>query len=416
MDVAGARRRVAEAISGEDDEDVAVRVGDHAAGELHVTISSKHPGTYYTQWVDLRADGTVHLPAPDDGFTSPAAKGTTAGTATSTDEAVALVVREVRDALSYLRELQGRQAARARPAQQPPVADDDLAEACTLWQGGRDVGSSPVRAAARVLSGVRHYFSAPFISAYDEQARTSPEVLAAGIALLRSVNAAPFRNADGWASVVGLPAGGFVGRGIASKPAEDPQIERRLRTGQIEMPLWGVSLSPAVAAGFGTRFRFELDGPFPAVPAWVHSGIKAEEQELVTGGRYRVLTREDRNGTTVVRLRWMGASGDRIGSDPLLLSVLSAASDPVDSSLTRVAGPEELKLRLSADDWATVTRAPEAATVRVTRYWAPDPDWAAGGDDEYSQWAAISAASRTTTVPAEVEAILAAVKTSKENS
>ncbi|WP_409332333.1 hypothetical protein [Trujillonella humicola] len=416
VDVAEVRRRVAEAVAGEDDEDVAVRVGSTAAGELHVTISSKHPGTYYTQWVDLRADGAVHLPAPDDGFTSPGAKGSTAGTASSTEEAVALVVREARDAVSYLREMQDRQADRARPAQQPLVAADDLAEACTFWQGGQNVGSSPVRAAARVLSGVRHYFSAPFVAAYDEQARTSPEVLAAGIALLRSVNAAPFQDADGWASVVGLLAGGFAGRGISSKPAEDPQIERRLRTGQIEMPLWGVSLSPAVAAGFGTRFLFELDGPFPAVPAWTHSGIKAEEQELVTGGRYRVLSLEERDGTTHVRLRWIGASGDRVGSNPLLLSVLAAAPGVVDSSLTRAAGQEELELRLGGDERATVTRKLGADTVTVTRYWEPGPSSNSVWDDGWNRHFAQLAASRTTTVPADVEAVLAAVIRGKEYS
>ena len=144
-------------------------------------------------------------------------------------------------------------------------------------------------------------------------------MLAAGVALLRAVNAAPHRDADAWCAAVGLPAGGFAGRGISSKPAEDPQIEKRLATGQIEMPLWGVSLSPEVAAGFGTRFLFELVGDFPAVPAWVHSGIKDDEQELVTGGRYRVLSQEERGGTTHVRLQWIGASGDRVGSDPLLL-------------------------------------------------------------------------------------------------
>jgi hypothetical protein len=278
------RRRITEHVGAWADEDVAVWVERTAGGPLHVAISSRHPGTYYEQWVDLRADGTVHLPAPDDGFTSVGAQGTTVGTATSTDEAAALVMSEVSLARARLREMQGRQAASARPAVQPPVADGDLAGACTLWQGGQNVGSSPVRGAARLLAGVDHYFSAPFIDGYDQQTRTTPEVLAAGVALLRSVNAAPFRDADGWSSAVGLPGSGFAGRGITSKTNEDPQIEERLQSGRIEMPLWGVSLSPAVAAGFGTRFLFELVGEFPAVPAWVHSGIKADERELVIGG------------------------------------------------------------------------------------------------------------------------------------
>jgi hypothetical protein len=265
---------------------------------------------------------------------------------------------------------------------------------------------------------VRHYFYADFIAAYDEQARTTPEVLAAGLALLRAVNAAPHRDADAWCAEVGLPVTAFAGRGIKSKAAEDPPIERRLRTGQIEMPLWGVSLSRAVADGFGTRFRFELVGDFPAVPAWLHSGDKEEEQELVTGGRYRVLSQEDRDGTTVVRLQWIGASGDQVGSDPLLLAVLGATPGVVDSSLTRaVWAPhtETLELQLGGEDSATITRVPGADTVKVVRYWAAEPEFEARRDDEYSQWAASVAAARTTTVPADMDAIVAAVLRGKEN-
>ncbi|MGY2082352.1 hypothetical protein [Blastococcus sp. SYSU DS0539] len=142
-----------EHVAGWDDEDVAVRVEHPAQRPLHVTISSNHPSTYYNQWVDLHSDGAVHLPAPDDGFTSVGAKGTTSGQATTTEEAVELVVREVSDAVRVLKELQARAVKRRRPSVQTPVPDDALAEACTLWQGGQNVGSSPVRAAARVLSG-----------------------------------------------------------------------------------------------------------------------------------------------------------------------------------------------------------------------------------------------------------------------
>lgn len=406
------RRHVTERLADWDDEDVAVRE-ETALHPLHVTVSSKHPDTYYTQWIDLTEQGTVELPAPDDGFTSVGAKGRAAGTATSTEEAVNLVVREVANAVSVLKKLRAQHLQWDRPGTQPPVGDDALTEACTLWQGGRDVGSSPVRAAARVLSGVRHYFHADFITAYNEQARTTQEVLAAGITLLRAVNAAPHRDAGAWAASVGLPAGGFAGRGISSKPAEDPQIEKRLATGQIEMPLWGVSLSPEVAAGFGTRFLFELVGDFPAVPAGKHSWIKQFEQELVTGGRYRVLSQEECDGTTRVRLQWFGASGDRVGSDPLLLAVLAAVPGVVHSSLKRSAGKDVLELRLGREDWATVTRTPGSETVKVVRYWAWDSDWDARGDDEYSQWAAMRAASRTTMVPADVESIVTAALTGK---
>jgi hypothetical protein len=135
----------------------------------------------------------------------------------------------------------------------------------------------------------------------------------------------------------------------------------------------------------------------------------------VTGGRYRVLSTEDRDGTTHVRLRWIGASGDSVGSDPLL----GAVPGVVHSALTRsTAAPhaETLELRMGGEDSARVTRLPGAGTVEVVRYWELDPDWAARSDDEYSQWAAMRAASRTTTVPAEVDSVVAAVLTGKETS
>ncbi|WP_448638650.1 hypothetical protein [Geodermatophilus sp. URMC 63] len=180
------------------------------------------------------------------------------------------------------------------------------------------------------------------------------------------------------------------------------------------MPLWGVSLSPGVADSFGTRFLFELVGPFPAVPAWMASGVKTEEQELVTGGRYQVLSQEQRGETTHARLRWIGASGDRVGSDNLLLALLSTVPGVVGSSLTRSAGTETLELRLGAKDSATVTRVADAEEVRVVRYWPPDAGWGANGDDPDSQWAANRVASRTTTEQATVEAIVAAVRRGRD--
>ncbi|WP_448638651.1 hypothetical protein [Geodermatophilus sp. URMC 63] len=66
-----------------------------------------------------------------------------------------------------------------------------------MWQGGRDSGSSRLRGAARVLSGVRDYFSAPFIRAQEEAARASVGELQAAVTLLRAVNAADHLDADG---------------------------------------------------------------------------------------------------------------------------------------------------------------------------------------------------------------------------
>ena len=413
MDLESVRQQVLARVGKHDDKDVAVRV--ELGEDMHLTISSRNPLTYFTQFIRLRSDGTVELPTPDDGFTLDL-KSRTVGTAATPAEAVDLVVGEAEQAVDRLREKQPRAAERARPSRQPAVSAEDLAEACALWQGGQNGGSSPIRGAARVLTGIRHYFRAEFITGYETAARSQRETLDAGIALLRAVNAAPHLDADGWNVQVGLPLRTFAGRGIRSKPDEDPQIERQLRTGRIEMPLWGVSLSREVADSFGTRFLFELVGAFPAVPAWIASDLKAEEQELVTGGRYKVVSQEQRGETTHVRLRWIGASGDRVGADELLLAALGAVPGLVHSSLTRSAGSEELELRLGGENWATVTRSSGSNQVEVVRYWAPDPDWGAKGDDVYAHDAAIRAASRRTTVQADVDAIVAAVLKGKENA
>ncbi len=76
--------------------------------------------------------------------------------------------------------------------------------------------------------------------------------------------------------------------------------------------------------------------------------------------------------TPHVRLRWIGASGDRVGSDDLLLAVLSAVPGVLGSSLTRSTGREVLELGLGAEDSATVTRARDADEVEVVRYWPAD--------------------------------------------
>src|SRR3712207_3120098 len=120
IDTDEVRRRVTERVTSWDGEDVAVRV-EQGRHPLHVTVSSKHPSTYYNQWIDLADDGTVHLPAPDDGLTSVGAKGTTAGTATGTKEAVELVACEVVKAVSVLKKLQAQHLQWDRPGTQTPV-------------------------------------------------------------------------------------------------------------------------------------------------------------------------------------------------------------------------------------------------------------------------------------------------------
>jgi hypothetical protein len=121
MDLEHVRRRVADRVTGWDDIDVAVRVEPGRHDAVHVTVASKHPHTYYTQWVDLRPDGTVELPTPDDGFTSVGAKGTTVGSVSTAQEAIDVVVREVEAAVTTLREMQARHQTWHRPAAQLPV-------------------------------------------------------------------------------------------------------------------------------------------------------------------------------------------------------------------------------------------------------------------------------------------------------
>jgi hypothetical protein len=178
------------------------------------------------------------------------------------------------------------------------------------------------------------------------------------------------------------------------------------------MPLWGVSLDPTVARGFGTRFILEIVGPFPALPAWVASGVKAAEQELITGGEYRVLSVEEVGGTTHARLQWIGAAGDKVGSDEVLLDLLVALENVGRSELTRVGRSEKLTVDLPGDgNWAQVTREPEADYVEVQRYWQPVDDPYAKDDSEYTQWRQIADASRRSTVPARTVDILAAIAT-----
>ncbi|WP_211307961.1 HD domain-containing protein [Geodermatophilus normandii] len=106
----------------------------------------------------------------------------------------------------------------------------------------------------------------------------------------------------------------------------------------------------------------------------------------MTGGQYRVRGQEQRGETTHVRLRWIDASGEGVGSDELLLAVLGAVPGVVGSSLTRSADTETLELRLGAEDSATVTRARDAGEVRVVRYWPLASGWGARGDDPDNQW------------------------------
>jgi hypothetical protein len=71
------------------------------------------------------------------------------------------------------------------------------------------------------------------------------------------------------------------------------------------MPLWGLSLSRAITDQYGGRFLLQVVGPFPAVPAWLASGVKDEEQELISGGRCRVVQVTPGQTVTHVSLEWV---------------------------------------------------------------------------------------------------------------
>lgn len=189
--------------------------------------------------------------------------------------------------------------------------DNDLGDACEVWQSGRDGGSTPLRAAARILSSIPHYFSAPFITALDDKARGDEVGLARAAVLMAAVSKSTRLTAEGWRQTLGVSGSGHASRGIAAKsddPLVDQQIEDLVTSpgAELVMPLWGFSLSEDIAVGYGSRFLFRLVGEFHAVPAWVHSGILPEEQELIGSGRYAVVATHLMSDTLVVDLEQVG--------------------------------------------------------------------------------------------------------------
>lgn len=155
-----------------------------------------------------------------------------------------------------------------------------------------------------MLTGIRHYFDADFITAHENAAREDPVALRDADAILQALASSPVLTASQWSARMGLPDDDFAGRGLRSAP-QDEDIERRLSTGWIDMPLWGLSLNRAVTEQYGGRFLLQVVGPFPAVPAWLASGVKAEEQELISGGRYRVVKVTPGETVTHVNLEWV---------------------------------------------------------------------------------------------------------------
>lgn len=191
-------------------------------------------------------------------------------------------------------------------------------------------------------------------------------------ALIRAVATADERDADAWCDAVVIPRTSFAGRGIVSKPANDEQIREQLRRGVIEMALWGVSLDPGVADSYGGGFRFEIEGAFPGVPAWLWSGIKAEEREIVTGGRYDVSSVREVGGVTVVSIRHRVRLGRDVGDDPVLLHMLAHVPDVWASWLTRTTDSQTLGLDFGDGVALTVKHARGGSF----EFSGSEPDWA----------------------------------------
>jgi len=177
-----------------------------------------------------------------------------------------------------------------------------LEDACTAWQSDRDGGSSTIRGAARRLTRTTHYFDAPFIRNFETDA--DEVTVGRATSLLQALATADRRDSTNWGHALGINSN-WVGRGIKAGP-QDPEILRSLGVGTLTMALWGMSFDRSVTKSFGERFVFELIGEFPAIPAWIESGIKAEEQELITGGVYNVMALiEESQTTTIVRLEFV---------------------------------------------------------------------------------------------------------------
>jgi len=185
----------------------------------------------------------------------------------------------------------------------------DLKEAVSVWQASQH-DSSRLRGAARVLTGIPHYFDADYIAGYEQEARVSRVTLDMAHTLMTGISASSPQTASDWHRQVGLPSPGFAGRGIQRKDKnrEDGQIAAALRKGVIAMPLWGFSLDRAVADSYGQGpngpgFMFELDGPFHGIAAWIESGCNEHDREIISSGIYKVMWLEARDDIWHVGLR-----------------------------------------------------------------------------------------------------------------
>ena len=84
---------------------------------------------------------------------------------------------------------------------------DALQDACAIWQGGMEGGSSPIRAAARNLTGISHYFQAGFITKCEQEAHDNPVTTARARVLLEALATSPLFTATQWPSWECSPSG-----------------------------------------------------------------------------------------------------------------------------------------------------------------------------------------------------------------
>jgi GNAT superfamily N-acetyltransferase len=131
---------------------VAVKIARNSLG-IHVTIWPTRGRLFFNQWVNVRPDGVVEFPAPDDGFTPINAKPlyvtTTFTDSAAFDEALALLDGAVDRVQQMIDQSRVSLLGDYRVEQ---VDADLLAAACLRWQGGRDGGSTLLRAGARVAA------------------------------------------------------------------------------------------------------------------------------------------------------------------------------------------------------------------------------------------------------------------------
>jgi hypothetical protein len=84
-----------------------------------------------------------------------------------------------------------------------------------------------LRAAARVVTGIPHYFSASYIDAYDAATSENSVALTRSRVLLNAVTASEMLDAKGWRALTGLPGPAFASRGIAAKNDEGEDVTCR---------------------------------------------------------------------------------------------------------------------------------------------------------------------------------------------